>query len=256
MGTGRYEGSCPPQADRPIRLHLRSGARQPLFTSSSYLVRPFREARNWDLAQVRFRRRTGNPELDFAWTISGPGSGSAQGAISGEDWTRPTWVQFPPSALFGADARNPIRCSLSKEAGKLTLSVTTPGDLLPAGPDGSHAFRYYLLLTQPVTDFRGRSGQWTYVKILGPAVAQIAAVGLKPPLTFEPESPVEPGVVTRYEGRLLEVQPVPQVNDDQPSAGSFWEDLFDGPSGGARERKRYRIVRVSPPFPIKKAKSE
>jgi hypothetical protein len=230
------------------------GARQPLFTSSSYLVRPFRGARNWDFAQVRFRRRSGNPEFDFAGTIGGRCSGSADDAISGEDWTRPTWVQFPPSAFFGADTRNPIRCSLAAKTKK--LFVTTPEDLLSVGTDGSHAFRYYLLLTQKVTDFRGRPGQSVYVAILGPGDAPSGGRP-KSPLMFEAESSTEPAVLVQCQGRLLEVQPVPQVEEDnQPAAGLFWERLFEDSDDRPREQRRYRIVRVSPPFSIERSRTD
>ncbi|HYY96664.1 MAG TPA: hypothetical protein VE713_19320, partial [Pyrinomonadaceae bacterium] len=233
-----------------------TGARQALYAKSSFMVESSDaksgwRARSWDFAKVRFRRLSGDDLLDDS---SGEG-----------DWTEPVWVQFLPSSSF----------DVPKGAGGVDLEVTwdvatkevTVGAPPAANPFPSMKkfamFRYCLLLTDQVSDFRGQGSYEVYrdcVRLdFGAGDASLFGV------YDAAQDPESRAILT---ARLVEVQSAPVKPESltspykyedlpQPAAGEsfsdkFWAALFDAPAEGMAPNAKYRVTRVSAPVGVAK----
>ena len=89
-----------------------TGARQPLFGSSSYIIQAGLKDNqynfeDWGFAKLRLRRLSGN----------------ADSVVPDEnDWTDPVWVQFPPSSKFIKESD----LSVNVRRGDKTFTVNFP----------------------------------------------------------------------------------------------------------------------------------
>lgn len=207
-----------------------TGARQPLFASSSYIIQGNAEDKyifeDWDFAKIRLRRLSGNED------------GAAPG---NNDWTDPLWVQFPPSSKFTTET---VLAVTLKPDGK-TFNVNFPAD-----PEKFPMYKYCLVLTREITDFRGQQKSeayfgWVSLKNAAEATNQMQGV-------FE-ETITER---KKLKARLAEIQVAPSedINDfkDLPEAGAdFWDNLLKVEAEGDSLNARYRITRISDVIEVK-----
>jgi hypothetical protein len=240
LSTGTYECQQPANTERPtlpcqepLGHTFDTDARQPLFNSTSLIVRPTalfapgngtQALRAWDFAKVRFRRLGRADDADL--------SGG-----SDDEWTSPVWVQFIPSSTFGVfawDKSNGPRHSMAADG-----TVRVEIDRGPSAPlAAANVFEYYMLFTNTVSDFRGKSDREQFLSCKKIAL-QVGGNAADPiAITFTP--PQNPDLRCR----LLEVQvhkPGAEVADD------LMNDLF-APVGDELSDAKARITRVSPYF--------
>ncbi|HKQ77822.1 MAG TPA: hypothetical protein VJ810_29260, partial [Blastocatellia bacterium] len=234
----------------PFGYTFDTDARQSLFNSSSYFLRPFGGAERWDFAQISLRRLTGDPELDQRGVDD----------TSGEEWTKPVWVQFVPPSTFGLSFDQLEVNSTPVGEAEQEVTITFRGSSFEAHAldwQGKY-FTYGVLLTRRICDFRGHSGSEVYLTACGAAIAaaeQDAQISFLLPREW-PE--------TELVVRLIEVQETPHY-DDTPRADvrenrgqGFWDRLFRTTPGanGDLEDAESRVTRLSPPFTIKQPKAE
>jgi hypothetical protein len=215
--------------DGPFGYTFDTDARQPRFVASSYLIRPpeINGVRAWDFAKVRFRRLAEGPTRGAAPDAS-PRPADADAKL----WTRPLWIQLPPSRRFNLAWKEVAVRQVSDR-----IEIATPsgerGDL----SDHTARFAHYVLVTAAVRDFRGSAGHERYIEI---ALARVGGQDSSVLLTSEPLA--NPGSGEQRWIRIVEVQighnvVPPSVSDE------FWRQLLDAESG---EDAKYRITRVSP----------
>lgn len=236
-----------PNADNVIRLDLvgpfghtfDTGARAPLYGSSSLIVRPFQQDgarhrfRPWNFVKLRFRRKSGNHTVDAT--------------LDEKDWNQPLWVQFLPSAEFNVPSwEQEVTVSLDEQNRTITLAPrgtqTFFKELVNPG-----LFQYCLVLTRVVQDYRGVSGQEIYVDYL-----RLRHTNDEKGLTGD----LRPGMTLEgaLKGRLLEIQTAPRVNAggvrffDPIPEGDLWKDLL---KNDRDEDAKYRVTRISPAFKIR-----
>ena len=153
------------------------------------------------------------------------------GSLSGE---------FPPSSNF------------IKES---DISVTLAGDdktftvNFPADPRKFPMFKYCLLLTQEISDFRGQRKSETYI-----GWVNLKTVVGEPPKQIQ--GVFEEAVKSRnnLQARLAEIQVTQKINDfeDLPNAGDeFWEGLLKVQTGSDSFNAKYRITRISKKIEVK-----
>lgn len=222
-----------------------TGARQSLFGSSSFIVRPYiwnngqKQAAAWDFAKVRFRRLSGSepPEVE----------------AEEKDWTEPLWVQFLPAGNF--DLETPLNESL-----KLTLDLTakkiTLSNNAAENPFLSMAtfkmFKYCLLLTFRVKDFRGvDEGHEVYHDCVRlDFLEENGRLVLKGDYAGAAAGEIS----DLLSARLIEAQTTREKPSDDfaellPEVGAadfarqFWEKLFAAEATG--ENTQFRITRIS-----------
>lgn len=209
-----------------------TGARQSLFSTSSFLLRPYPEAIEWDFAKVSFRRMTGNEvQNDFG---------------EATDWTVPVWLYFLPSSSFKiADWNRGLSITWDSTTKKLGLTPADPADQgIFKDLKKREMFKYCLLLTRPVRDFRGQSEYEVYDRYIrleysadATSLQKVVAEALQPN--------------TEYIARLVEVQVIRDTPStpfaELPETGKeFWNGLF-GIDDPAQPDAPFRITRVSPP---------
>lgn len=211
----------------PFGYTFDTDARQPLFSSSSLILSPQYQTSGaakgslagWDLARIRFRRVSqAVPPSDIA----------ARGAE--EEWTKPVWVQFLPAASFGLDFEGTV-IQTEKPGGKRAFELK----VLSQNPFGEDKFfKYWLLLTSTVTDFRGLKEREQYVASVP---AKVSVVGSTAAIEFQPPADLQD---KNLKCRLLEVQVPPKETQDT----DLWKDLLglDADSNDAKAR----ITRISP----------
>jgi len=240
-------GSLTLRCDEPFGHTFDTDARQPLFNSTSLILRPDPSFRPWDFARIRFRRVS---------------RGAAQtGTTTQGEWTTPLWVQFLPSSTFGLDNEDGQHITLTSQQGRLVLTfpvranpqVDPNPQLHPSAPrlpwssNGQTLtfFKYWLLFTEAVTDFRGKRDREQYLADV--QVEPVAAADGSVTLSFNP--PAAAAGRDNIRCRLLEVQVPPGGQ-----IGDLWKALFDL-RPGAENSPDYldataRITRVSPYFPL------
>jgi hypothetical protein len=246
-----------PQLVGPFGHTKDTGARQPLFASSSLLVEPYDEsvgwyARSWDFAKVRFRRLSGDDLLDDS--------------AGDNEWTEPVWVQFLPSSSFDAPtgAGGDVNLSVAWNLAGKEIMLGTAAAVNPFPEMKKFTmFKYCLLLTYQVKDFRGQGRYEVYHDCVR--------------LTFDADEKslfgtydraTDPDSKSVLTARLVEVQsapikpknaPAPYEYEDLPQAGAgedfaqkFWAALFDTPTEGTAPNAKYRITRISAPVSVAK----
>lgn len=235
-----------------------TGARQPLLASSSFLVEPRDEAagwraHSWDFAKVRFRRLSGDDLLD-----NDAGEG---------DWTEPTWVQFLPSSGFDLSRKRGEAIDLVAEwdVGAKAIRLGTSSvevNPFPAMKKFS-MFKYCLLLTFQVKDFRGKGKYEVYHDCV-----KLDFAADDKSLYGAYDRAADPQSAAVLTARLVEVQSVParprggaepyeyedlpQVGANEDFGQKFWAALFDRPDVGTAPNAKYRITRISPPVSVAK----
>ena len=207
-----------------------TGARQPLFGSSSYIIQAgLKDSEynfeDWDFAKLRLRRLSGNTDSVVP---------------EENDWTDPVWVQFPPSSNFIQESK--LSVTLAGDDKTFTVNFSADTRKFPM-------FKYCLLLTQEISDFRGQRKSETYIgwvnlkTVVGESPTQIQGV-------------LEEAVKSRenLQARLAEIQVTQNINDfgDLPNAGDeFWEGLLKVQTGSDSLNAKYRITRISKKIEVK-----
>lgn len=198
-----------------------TGARQPLFASSSYIINPkligdkVPAIGDWDFAKIRLRRLTGTEKDPAASKL--------------DDWTDPLWVQFPPSSDFARGGGFQVELSNEKFSIKW-------GDTAPATDDG---MRYGILITSRITDFRGQHEHENY----------FGWVVLDANWSGEPSKKPLPQAINV---RLVEVQVTRQWESEPkgsfvepPSGDDFWRRLLRTEDNTDNRDIEFRITRMS-----------
>lgn len=241
-----------PNGDRAIRLDMvgpfghtfDTGARMPLYGSSSLIVRPFQQDEDhhrfnpWNFVKIKFRRKSGNAAVD--------------NTVDEKEWTQPLWVQFLPPSEFGVPSwDDDVTVELDKQSRRITLTPKSAQTFFSA-LDDTGMFQYCLVLTRLVQDYRGRRGQEIYVDYL-----RLKHVDSKKRLSGVCHS------TTLFEGelrgRLLELQTSPRVDStgkrffDEIPADNLWEELLVLPENESKDPTdvKFRITRISSDFKVK-----
>lgn len=241
LGTGTYVEELKNvkrlllRCEDPFGHTFDTDARQPLFSSTSLVLRPefgkpadgFYSLASWDLARIRFRR------------LSSPAVGGDD-AGTDDEWTKPTWVQFTPAASFGLrwDKEAPLE-KLAAAAEKVSVKLEVIGkedDYLFA--QEKKFFKYWLFLTKAVRDFRGFREREHYV---GTAPVDVRKADGYAVLEFQLPEQVTGGALRC---RLLEAQ----VPPNETPSDNLWADLFDLSSES--DDAKARITRISPALVI------
>jgi hypothetical protein len=221
------------RCEDPFGHTFDTDARQPLFSSTSLTLRPQPEAQvaglaslaAWDMARVRFRRLS---------NLKAKGEGGG----ADEDWTKPTWVQFLPAASFGLQWVKEADTHGAAAGGNLAFELKVlVEDPFLFDAEGKF-FKYWLLVTKAVRDFRGFRERERYVDTVPATVrngAGTASVEFRPP---------EQGGAALM-CRLVEVQVSPA---DEPGT-DIWKDLLDVNENS--DDAKARITRISPVLSIK-----
>ncbi len=243
-----HEVTIPPLTG-PFGYTMDTGARQPLFRQSAYLIPPPESVRPWDFAKVSFRRKTGAAHID------GNGSGTpttSADSPAAESWTKPVWVQFPPGVDFGLDPRRKEWITVTGDGRTWTIHVKLTTEAIAEAaniPSDSKKppenFAYYLLVSREITDFRGQANHELPERLI--KVPSERQTDRQPPAKVEwPRG----GFIVR----LLEVQFRPgalEENGQQDdSAEQLWRHLFEpkeaeGTRTDAPQEARARITRMS-----------
>ncbi len=209
-----------------------TGARQPLFGSSSYVIladlaNEKYKFDDWDFAKIRLRRLSGNENNQVA---------------EENDWTDALWVQFPPSSNF--------------VTGKTTSIILKPDNKtfevnFPADAERFPMFKYCLILTQEISDFRGQKKSETYF-----GWVNLQSVS-NPPKQLHGVFEKTTKFQNNLKARLAEIQVAPSQNinafEDLPEKGSeFWDGLLKVENEGDSLNAKYRITRISAVIEITK----
>jgi hypothetical protein len=190
-------------------------ARQPLFSSSSYLIQPFKlpvgQAQGWDMAKVCLRRLTGNDALDAQLASVRPN----------DVYTPASWVQFLPSNNFNLKVT-----SVDLGGARFTLSCSDQ-----QGP----LFDWWLMVTKKIVDFTGHDNHEHYV-----GVASVNVDPTNQQLVATLDNALAPGT---YNLRLVERQSA-QLDEDSAKTLPLWQSLFANQTSDAPAR----LTRVSVPY--------
>jgi hypothetical protein len=205
-----------------------TGASRPFYTLGSYLVYAPENARGWDLAKVAFRRTQRSP-----WESSAPPEHASE-------WTEPTWIQFLPPRTFGGS----LTAALSVDGKQVEVRLDRGQDLpgTPSAP--ASQFRYLLLVTHQIKDYRGRNREaFLALEVADfssdPRLASERIVKFKINLD-------EPVGNREVKVRLCEVQ----LATDAELSGDPALGLIKLPdSGGPLLEAEYRLTRISAALP-------
>jgi hypothetical protein len=134
----------------PFGYTFDTGARQPLYSSCSYVISPSENALPWDFAKVMFRRLSGmeTPEEDVE---------------AARLYTKPQWVQFLPSSSFGLDL---VHAQIDSNGQVLTVPAL-PGLTPTVGikDDDIELSDLWIIITEKITDFIGQKGSEKYIDV-------------------------------------------------------------------------------------------
>lgn len=193
----------------------------PLFVGTSFVIPmpdadvPLEDDGSWYFAKLRFRRVL-DPRLSLCHLYS--------------EFTRAYWVQYLPD--FGK--------LLDRTADRNGFDVVDRTVRLSAAPTPHpHGMVRALVLTKPVLDALGRTGQEAYVATLTEASPGV--------FKSSPEQRVDLAAIPDLRARILQIQTDPR-HPSIDSSTDLWKEYLFPPEGDAHGR----IVGVSAPMNRKK----
>ena len=143
----------------PTGYTFDTDARQSLFARSNYEIVPPKIASSWDMAKISFRRLSGNKEIDLA-----------RNKTLDHDWTTAHWVRFLPGPLlvWKKDQNAAHGDALISTNEKSTISFPNLSSRIDVNYydsiDQLKRFKYYLIVTRQVHEYRGFEDQEIYEK--------------------------------------------------------------------------------------------
>lgn len=227
-----------PRAVGPFGYTLDTDARQSLFRKSAFVLPPPESAKAYDFAKLRFRRVCRVPSAVENGT----------GDLRLGDWTKPIWIQYFPAAVFGL--RWPERLEIRPDGDRRLLLLRPLGSIVDEYlGQASDRYRYWVLVSLVIHDFRGHVGEEIPLRIL-PVRGEMIAYDLGTANAQDHyrvrlmEIQIAPHFVTSYENELAKRL---AMGDQARFDDWFWDQLF--PIGDSPESVM-RITRISSGFQI------